>query len=189
MKKCSKCGKEKSISEFWKHPETKSGFGSNCKECHREICRNWIRKNIEKYRKDSREYAKKWRKKNKEKLKEYRKELYSKHHEKWSENNKRKYVERRKLVIEKYGNKCNCCGEKNIYFLTIDHINNDGFIHRKKYQGNMFDWARKNNYPKSLRVLCLNCNGARQYHGGIEKICPHKFTKDFIASRIDKKID
>lgn len=187
-KKCSKCGKVKNINSFFKG-RGKGGKQAHCGECHRQYGIKWREEHLELYRKNSREYARQWRKDNAKRVKEYRKELYSKHHEKWSANNKRKYVERRKLVIEKYGNKCNCCGEKNIYFLTLDHVNNDGFVHRKKYRGNMFDWARINNYPTSLQILCFNCNSARQWYGGIEKICPHKFPKDFIAARIDKLVD
>jgi len=69
---------------------------------------------------------------------------------------------------------CVCCREKEVKFLTIDHINNDGGAHRKKlgYGGNRFYyWLKKNNYPEGYVVACFNCNCGRARNGGI---CPHK---------------
>jgi len=64
-------------------------------------------------------------------------------------------------VMNHYGNRCIKCGEDNFYFLTIDHINNDGNIDRniKKLGGghNFYRWVIKNNYPTNL-ILCFNCN-------------------------------
>jgi len=91
---------------------------------------------------------------------------------------KRMFTHRRDIrlkLINYYGSKCNCCGETEEKFLTIDHINNDGGIHRKKRgrcSTQMYRWIIKNNYPTSLQILCWNCNSAKQYHG----ICPHKLT-------------
>lgn len=81
----------------------------------------------------------------------------------------------RKKVLEHYGNKCKCCGEKNIEFLTIDHINGKGNEHRrliKKRSNSFYRWLIKNNFPKSppLRILCWNCN--RSY--GTYGYCPHQ---------------
>ena len=61
-------------------------------------------------------------------------------YKRWRINNKERarkiyqdyYQKTRNKVLIAYGNKCNCCGEKNIKFLTIDHINNDGAEHKKK---------------------------------------------------------
>ena len=46
--------------------------------------------------------------------------------EKKKENHKRARDKLRALVIEHYGDRCSCCGESEIKFLAIDHINNDG---------------------------------------------------------------
>lgn len=85
----------------------------------------------------------------------------------------------KKDVIIHYGGKCNCCNETNIAFLVIDHINNDGNIHRKKIFGKnvgqagkqFYKWIIKNNYPLNLQVLCFNCNWGKHHNNGI---CPHK---------------
>lgn len=85
---------------------------------------------------------------------------------------KRRFLNRVK-VIEKYGGKCCCCGEDEIKFLAIDHINNDGAKHRKSlglYASHSFcEWIIKNNYPDFLQILCHNCNCAKGYYGK----CPH----------------
>lgn len=61
--------------------------------------------------------------------------------------------------------KCVCCGETEVDFLCLDHINNDGNVKRKLIgSGNVFYfWLRKNKYPQmSIQVLCANCNLKKQ---------------------------
>lgn len=84
----------------------------------------------------------------------------------------------KKLVMDEYGGKCVCCGETEILMLTLDHVNNNGNVHRlelnKGKKGGaghkIYVWARDNNYPDSLQVLCWNCNVGKQLNGGV---CPH----------------
>jgi len=38
-------------------------------------------------------------------------------------------------VYEAYGNRCVCCGESNLGFLSIDHINGGGRAHRQEVAG------------------------------------------------------
>lgn len=79
---------------------------------------------------------------------------------------------RRKIKIETlshYGDlRCSNCGEPHIDLLTLDHINNDGQIHRNycnsmsnhSIKGNEFYiWLRKEGYPNDppLQILCWNC--------------------------------
>lgn len=86
----------------------------------------------------------------------------------------RDYVAKvRAEVIKAYGGKCACCGEKRPEFLTIDHVNGDGAAHRKKlgHAGHVIClFARRNGYPKTLRVLCMNCN----FSYGVRGYCPHQ---------------
>jgi hypothetical protein len=85
--------------------------------------------------------------------------------------------ELKKQIINYYGGKCACCGIVDVRFLTIDHINNDGYKlrfgnNRNRLSG--YHWYKriiKENYPKDLQILCFNCNIARQHNGGT---CPHK---------------
>lgn len=64
--------------------------------------------------------------------------------------------------IEAYGGKCSCCGESIPEFLTVDHINNDGEVHRKtispkkKRGGNTSEvlrQLRKEGWPDYVRIL------------------------------------
>ena len=88
----------------------------------------------------------------------------------------KRYRDKRKLeAFSAYGGKCSCCGEDNSIFLTIDHVNEDGFKHLnpkgKRYMGNqLYSWLRQNNYPVGFQVLCWNCNAAKHILG----ICPHQ---------------
>lgn len=77
--------------------------------------------------------------------------------------------EHKDLVFNKYGKICNCCGEKERVFLSIDHIEDNGAQHRKTFGGSIFRWLIHNNYPSGFQTLCFNCNWAKS-HGG----CPHK---------------
>lgn len=76
-------------------------------------------------------------------------------------------------ALQAYGGtppKCACCGEKEIKFLSIDHINGGGNYERKKLSRWVNQWLKTNNYPKGYQVLCFNCNLAK----GFYKKCPHK---------------
>jgi len=111
---------------------------------------------------------------NKIKTPEYKQERLKKLRE---YTNKRR-IKFRKMVLTHYSNgnlKCSCCGESNIYFLTIDHINNNGNKHRKEINSSggphFYDWLIKNNYPAGYDVLCMNCNHGKSRNNGK---CPHK---------------
>jgi hypothetical protein len=83
----------------------------------------------------------------------------------------------RKEIIAGYGGLCECCGESNWEFLTIDHVNGDGSTHRKELmeQGTrLYTWLKRNDYPKDgFRLLCFNCNCSIGFLG----YCPHRAVK------------
>lgn len=83
----------------------------------------------------------------------------------------------KQATINKYGGKCKCCEESELYFLTIDHINNNGGMERKSYYDNNHGSAMsfylellRNDIRNDLQVLCFNCNMGKNINGGI---CPH----------------
>jgi len=87
-------------------------------------------------------------------------------------------IKNRDKVFEAYGGPiCNCCGETELLFLTIDHINNDGATHRKELGGRNFGgsrmhkWLIDNDFPPGFQILCANCQLGKHLNGGI---CPHK---------------
>ena len=89
------------------------------------------------------------------------------------EKNIIKYYELKKWIFDYYGYTCVCCGENNPKFLTIDHVNNDGYkdrnlgsriystIKREIIEGN----------ESRFQIYCYNCNCAKRLNNGV---CPHK---------------
>lgn len=68
---------------------------------------------------------------------------------------------RRKLkleTIEAYGGKCVNCGNNNPGHLQFDHIDGEGRRHLESIRFNISRWARANNFPSVLQLLCANCN-------------------------------
>jgi len=77
-------------------------------------------------------------------------------------------------VILAYGGKCMCCGEREIEFLTIDHINGHGKEDRAQHgTGNQFYRHLRQEHPDHVQVLCFNCNWAKGHYGS----CPHEREK------------
>lgn len=93
------------------------------------------------------------------------------------ERNRKRNNEIRYVCLGHYSNglvQCNCCGEKQIKFLALDHINGGGNKHRKQIGikgkgGNIYLWIIRENFPNGFQVLCHNCNMAKAYYGQ----CPH----------------
>lgn len=154
-RKCSKCGKIKSLLEFNKKGD---GHQPNCKEC---------RSKFPSAKPENHALTNKlWRERNKEKIKlkasmDYIKERDALKNE-W---------------LNAYGRKCTCCGESEIKFLTIEHLNGDGKNHRKEVGTglNMLKDLKKQGFPKDkYTILCYNCNSGKSINKGI---CPHKEQK------------
>ena len=147
---------------------------------------------------NQKEYTKNWRRENQKYIKEYAKIYYQKNKERMNKRSKdymnihkerikmqhKEYLKKlgadnRILVLSHYSNgimKCACCKEDTFEFLTIDHINNNGNIERKRINKKGFSfycWLIKNGFPKGYQVLCMNCNWAKRVNG----ICPHKVNK------------
>lgn len=103
------------------------------------------------------------------------------YHESYKVRNLELRTQRKKAAMDQYGGKCFCCGETDIRFLTIDHINEDGAEHRRKiapdFKGTVpggehfYRWLAKNDWPFGLQVACYNCNIAKHWNNGI---CPHQ---------------
>ena len=77
-------------------------------------------------------------------------------------------------VFEHYGNKCACCGENTLDFLTIDHVNNDGNLEKwpagRRRSGNgLHTKIIKAGFPNTFQLLCMNCNWGKKWSG----VCPH----------------
>ena len=71
---------------------------------------------------------------------------------------------------------CACCGEHEIEFLSIDHINGGGLKERKKLGRSgwsFYLWLKSNKFPDGYRVLCHNCNQSYGQFG----YCPHQLSE------------
>lgn len=56
---------------------------------------------------------------------------------------------------------CSICNERDLTFLSIDHINGKGVQHRKEIKSSsgtaFYRWLRKSGFPSGFRTLCMNC--------------------------------
>ena len=109
--------------------------------------------------------------------KESHRNWHLKNRDKILSQQKKYRLEVKKKVFAKYCKgviRCGCCGEKQIEFLSIDHISGGGTKHRSEIgRGYLYFWLVKNNFPDGYRVLCHNCNQALGSYGK----CPHQELK------------
>jgi hypothetical protein len=90
-----------------------------------------------------------------------------------SEEVKRTNARLRLEIIAAYGQRCECCGEAEPRFLTIDHIRGNGQEDKRNIgSGNkLYRSLKRRGFPRDgLRLLCYNCNCARGQFG----VCPHE---------------
>ncbi len=176
FRRCKKCGRDKLLIEFQVY-DLKHGWRRHeCIGCQR------ARMNVHYW--DNREHYKKRAADN------YKKRPSSQwtkeQHERTRSNARRYRREWREVVVTHYGAKCECCGEDNPGFLTLDHINGDGREMRKKHGVGLrlYRWIMRNNYPSFFRVLCYNCNCGRDLNGGV---CPHVVLQERFNDYSERK--
>ncbi len=156
--------------------------------------RDIIRKRVNKYKAEHPEKRLEYVKKNKKEMKRKAKIYYNKNRDMiiekttvWRKTNIdriRKSKQKNGKIIKNqvfmhYSNgviQCNCCGELEIEFLQLDHING------RKQHGHgfgfggesLYRWIIHNDYPNGFQVLCSNCNWGKYRNG----ICPHQLKKN-----------
>jgi len=151
------------------------------------------RERLRKFRKEHPEWVKKmnerfagqqkaWKQKNASKLR-----TYYRNYERRSGRKANLTNEVRKLL----GGKCECCGEREPEFLTVDHIKSDRakIVKRGIKHGNWHyyteikrafeskDMKKVASIKKKYRLACYNCNLSRRVNGK----CPHERAKEFKA--------
>ena len=106
---------------------------------------------------------------------EQRREFRDRHREQRNAESRRRSQREKQEAINHYGGKCLCCGEKELVFLGIDHIDGGGRAHREQLGGGnrIYRWLKQNGYPSGFQTLCHNCNFAKDQPGG----CPHQHVK------------
>jgi len=110
---------------------------------------------------------------------------YYDNHEAYRETAKQRRRGLKREVVEAYsGGACECCNEREIEFLTIDHVLGNGAEHRRQLKeekgwdvpassmagSHFYLWLKQNNFPPGFRVLCQNCNSSYGHFG----YCPHQ---------------
>lgn len=81
-------------------------------------------------------------------------------------------------VILAMGGKCACCDETEQEFLTVDHVNENGNVHRRNVTlGGGWSWrvAKASGYSSDYQLLCFNCNLSKAYGKGV---CSHSRSFD-----------
>ena len=143
-KKCTKCGKNKHINEYYYWSYSKDKRMCECKACNRK--------------RRAAHYAENpalWRQKTKDSSKKVRLQILQHYSE---------------LGVPK----CICCGEEHEEFLELNHINGGGVKHRKMIKASpgvgFYRWVIKNKYPAMFNIMCSNCNKSRGNRG----YCPHE---------------
>jgi hypothetical protein len=104
VKKCNRCGIVKSYSEFYKDRYRKDGYDSYCRECNKEIYREWVARNPEHARQKWREASKKYDEPGRR-----RKRKYGLPHGRYEE------------MVKEQDNKCLICKKELPLFVDHDH--------------------------------------------------------------------
>lgn len=87
----------------------------------------------------------------------------------WGEGKNGYWRRLRSEAVSAYGGECACCGETQLEFLQIDHIDGNGAAHRQDLgYSEIYSWLRARAWPPGFQVLCANCNWAKQLG-----VCPH----------------
>jgi len=126
---------------------------SNYYQTHKEACK---------------ESAKKWRQNNLILAKKQSREYHRNNRDKVNKSIQKRYKKFRSQILDYLGRQCIWCGfNTDERILQLDHINDDGFLARKKYHGGQTEIAY---YVKhldecvlNLQVLCANCNSAKKF--------------------------
>jgi hypothetical protein len=115
-----------------------------------------------------------------EKQKEQNRKWYYAHREEQIFKMKQYRHAMKDAAFQAYGGYvCKCCGETEKSFLCIDHVNNDGYKHRKEIRRaggvGIYIWLADKDYPSGFQILCFNCNQSKRINGGL---CAHQKRKD-----------
>ena len=177
-RQCRVCGEVKPISVFGLSVSAGNGKKyrrHECRACTYKRQAGWREKNRSRIRKQSAVNTRRWRARLQEngKLSAYK--------EAARESAKQRRLQMRNEIYAAYGGfVCSCCGESQPEFLSIDHVNNDGYMMRKAgAHGSgalIYEWIKREHrrtgkWPDGFQILCMNCQHGKARNGGV---CPHK---------------
>lgn len=193
-KTCTQCSVEKDITEFW-FDKRKGRPLAECRACQairrarykeanrdrmREVHRHWQQNNRDRLK----AAQERWKAKNPGLAKERAAEWYRENREMVRSQERERYRSVKDQVYAAYGGyRCQCCGEAEPKFLSIDHVNNDGNLSRKRYGYGvgrpaggvkLYRTIIELGFPPDYQVLCMNCNWGKARNDGV---CPHETAK------------
>jgi len=174
---------KKTKENYWKHlrkerKRNREKYHKNKEVINRKI-RSRLRNNptyLEKKRKYSREHRKQKYHSDKKyatKVKKNAREI----------NRKNKLEVLSKYSIKKYPI-CECCGEKEINFLTIGHPKKRRGKEKKVGGTGLYRYLITRNFPPGRKVQCFNCNCSSGFRG---PSCAHKRPFKFPNSQPGKR--
>lgn len=142
FKRCPKCETEKPLDKFG---------NSYCKSCQNTYNREY-RRNISKEKE-------KWYRRTEDTQGQYKRRIY------------RKDILRQEMILA-YGGACSCCGENDMHFLTLEHLEGGGNKHRREFKKASRTWQdlKNRSWPSGHTILCWNCQMGKTHYG----VCPHK---------------
>lgn len=173
MKNCTKCGKEKSLSEFYRTKLSRDGFHSTCKTCSSEYISKWYSSNKEKikssrsaWRINNKEKEKisqdKYKEKNLEKIKAYQKQwridnaaILKENKAKWQKDNAEKI---KKMKADKYAKDKPSQRKRSAEYYEKNS---------EKIKMRVKVWANKN--PDVVKVLSQNRRAREKSSGRLSK--------------------
>lgn len=169
-KTCSRCQRTLEDKNFWKDNRTTDGLCYACKDCYRKFERNKLILILENHlascnhqcvtcgrRVDTDEIN--TRDASKDGFVVECKKCYRTRISNVSIYVKKYSQTLNNSVILKYGGCCAICGEKELSFLCIDHINGGGTKDKKnRTKAAIYVDLRDNDRFSQYRVLCHNCN-------------------------------
>ena len=112
----------------------------------------------------------KWLEKNYIYMRKKRAEYREKNREHLALSARQRNRKLKQLLMDKYGGKCVGCGETELTVLTMDHINDDGYIERqlRKEHKKVSSWyvdLLKSERRIDLQILCANCQMRKKIYG------------------------
>lgn len=163
-RKCKTCNDVKPIDQFNLVGDKWNSRRHECKGCESSRKKLWYNQNIERARAKQAIRSSQVRGHRDEETKRRNAEYQKRYRDKLKAE-----------IYQAYGNRCACCGEAEVMFLSIDHVENDGALHRKAGIDNcttaLMGRIKREGFPPSFQLLCMNCNHGKSRNGGT---CPHK---------------
>ena len=80
-------------------------------------------------------------------------------------------IENRQKILDQYGAVCGWCGNDDFRVLELDHVNQDGFLHRAEIGENKVKLTKAVlANPERFQLLCANCHCIKSWEAKQELV-------------------